>query len=118
MTASILSRLTGRRTTPPTTAQEAAGPVPAPAGVEVTGRGSDIGTGGMVTKLDAASIATGSGIPVVLTSAANVEPALAGAEVGTWFAATGRRNGPCSVAGRSTSRAGCRGAATPRSWST
>ena len=61
------------------------------AGVEVTGRGSDIGTGGMVTKLDAASIATGSGIPVVLTSAANVEPALAGEEVGTWFAATGRR---------------------------
>ncbi|WP_127131645.1 glutamate 5-kinase [Georgenia sp. SYP-B2076] len=61
------------------------------AGVEVTGRGSDIGTGGMVTKLDAASIATGSGIPVVLTSAGNVEPALAGEEVGTWFAVTGRR---------------------------
>jgi len=61
------------------------------AGIEVTGRGSDIGTGGMVTKLDAASIATGSGIPVVLTSAGNIEPALAGEEVGTWFAATGRR---------------------------
>ncbi|MFH5823889.1 glutamate 5-kinase [Georgenia sp. AZ-5] len=61
------------------------------AGVEVTGRGSDIGTGGMVTKLDAASIATQSGIPVVLTSAENVEPALAGKEVGTWFAATGKR---------------------------
>ena len=61
------------------------------AGVEVTGRGSDIGTGGMVTKLDAASIASGAGIPVVLTSAANIAPALAGEEVGTWFAATGRR---------------------------
>nr|WP_226921381.1 glutamate 5-kinase [Georgenia subflava] len=61
------------------------------AGVEVTGRGTAIGTGGMVTKLDAASIATGSGIPVVLTSAANVKPALAGVEVGTWFAATGHR---------------------------
>ncbi|MHB1065411.1 MAG: glutamate 5-kinase [Georgenia sp.] len=61
------------------------------AGVEVTGRGSEIGTGGMVTKLDAASMATQSGIPVVLTSAANVVPALAGEDVGTWFAATGRR---------------------------
>jgi len=45
MTASILSRLTGRRTTPPTTAQEAAGPVPAPAGVEVTGRHLAVGDG-------------------------------------------------------------------------
>ncbi|MFC7405510.1 glutamate 5-kinase [Georgenia alba] len=61
------------------------------ADVEVTGRGSDIGTGGMVTKLDAASIATGSGIPVLLTSAPNAARALAGEEVGTWFAATGRR---------------------------
>ncbi|GAA4430166.1 glutamate 5-kinase [Georgenia halophila] len=61
------------------------------AAVEVTGRGSDIGTGGMVTKLDAASIATGSGIPVVLTSAPNASRALAGDDVGTWFAVTGRR---------------------------
>ncbi|UNX53819.1 glutamate 5-kinase [Georgenia sp. TF02-10] len=61
------------------------------AGVEVTARGSDIGTGGMVTKLDAASIATGAGIPVVLTSAALARPALEGEDVGTWFAATGKR---------------------------
>jgi glutamate 5-kinase len=59
--------------------------------VQVSGRGSAVGTGGMVTKLDAAAIATGSGIPVMLTSAANVEPALAGEAVGTWFTATGRR---------------------------
>ncbi|MCV2393963.1 glutamate 5-kinase [Actinotalea sp. M2MS4P-6] len=59
--------------------------------VEIGGSGSDVGTGGMVTKLDAASIATGSGIPVLLTSAANVGAALAGEQVGTWFAATGSR---------------------------
>ena len=60
-------------------------------GIEVTGRGSAIGTGGMVTKLESMAIATGSGIPVVLTSAAQAEAALAGQDVGTWFAATGRR---------------------------
>ncbi|BDZ43124.1 glutamate 5-kinase [Paraoerskovia sediminicola] len=60
-------------------------------GIEVTGRGSAVGTGGMTTKLEAASIATTSGIPVVLTKAQNVTVALAGEEVGTWFAATGKR---------------------------
>jgi glutamate 5-kinase len=60
-------------------------------GVEVTSRGSAVGTGGMVTKLDSVAIATASGIPVVLTSAAQAADALAGREVGTWFAATGRR---------------------------
>src|SRR5690606_25699792 len=60
-------------------------------GIEVTGRGTTIGTGGMVTKLEAASIATNAGVPVVLTSADNVAPALAGEPVGTWFAATGNR---------------------------
>lgn len=59
--------------------------------VVVTGRGSAVGTGGMVTKLSAAAIATGSGIPVVLTSAAQAEEALTGQAVGTFFAATGRR---------------------------
>lgn len=60
-------------------------------GVQISARGSDIGTGGMVTKLDAAAIATGSGIPVMLTSAANAAAALAGDEVGTWFTVTGTR---------------------------
>jgi glutamate 5-kinase len=59
--------------------------------VEVTARGSSVGTGGMVTKLDAVAIATGSGIPVVLTSTPLAADALAGREVGTWFSATGRR---------------------------
>ncbi len=60
-------------------------------GVDVSARGSRVGTGGMVTKLESVAIATASGIPVVLTSAAQVAPALAGEDVGTWFAATGRR---------------------------
>jgi len=63
-------------------------------GIDVSSRGSRVGTGGMVTKLDAAAISTGSGIPVVLTSAANASRALAGEEVGTYFHATGRRRSP------------------------
>jgi glutamate 5-kinase len=53
--------------------------------------GSGVGTGGMRTKLDAARIATGAGIPVVLTAAEHVEAALAGEQVGTLFHPTGRR---------------------------
>ena len=59
--------------------------------VEVTPRGSAVGTGGMITKLDSVRIATGSGVPVVLTSAAHARAALAGDDVGTFFAVTGRR---------------------------
>jgi glutamate 5-kinase len=56
------------------------------AGITVgkTGR-AGLGTGGMATKLDAARIATHSGVPVVLTSAARAGAALAGEEVGTLF---------------------------------
>lgn len=50
-----------------------------------------VGTGGMVTKLEAAATATSSSIPTLLTSAERVGDALAGADVGTWFAPTGRR---------------------------
>ncbi len=60
-------------------------------GIDVTAKGSGVGTGGMVTKLESVAIATASGIPVVLTSADQVAGALAGEDVGTWFAATGRR---------------------------
>ena len=60
-------------------------------GLDVGGRGSAVGTGGMVTKLASAEIATGAGIPVVLTSAGSAAAALAGEPVGTFFAATGRR---------------------------
>ena len=50
-----------------------------------------IGTGGMQTKVEAARIATGAGIPVVLTSARSAADALAGEPVGTVFHPTGRR---------------------------
>jgi glutamate 5-kinase len=50
-----------------------------------------VGTGGMRTKLEAARIAMGAGIPVVLTSADRAADALAGVAVGTLFHATGRR---------------------------
>ncbi len=44
-----------------------------------------LGTGGMVTKVEAARIATGFGIPVVLTAAPLAAAALAGDDVGTYF---------------------------------
>ncbi|MCW2843058.1 MAG: glutamate 5-kinase, partial [Nocardioides sp.] len=50
-----------------------------------------VGTGGMATKVEAARIATGAGIPVVLTAAHQAAAALAGEPVGTLFHATGRR---------------------------
>jgi glutamate 5-kinase len=50
-----------------------------------------VGTGGMRTKLDAARIATGAGIAVVLTSADRAGQALAAEPVGTWFHAATRR---------------------------
>jgi glutamate 5-kinase len=50
-----------------------------------------VGTGGMTTKVEAAAIATSSGIPVVLTSAALADAALAGEPVGTLFHPTGKR---------------------------
>jgi glutamate 5-kinase len=53
--------------------------------------GAGVGTGGMLTKLDAARIATGAGIPAVLTAAAQAGAALAGEPVGTMFHATGKR---------------------------
>ncbi|WP_327283395.1 MULTISPECIES: glutamate 5-kinase [unclassified Streptomyces] len=51
-----------------------------------------VGTGGMVTKVEAARIAAAAGIPVVLTSASQAADALAGRATGTHFHATGRRS--------------------------
>lgn len=71
--------------------------------VAIGGSGrSGVGTGGMVTKVEAARIATGFGIPVVLTAAPLAAPALAGEAVGTFFHA--RRQRP---------RRGCSGSRTP-----
>ena len=50
-----------------------------------------VGTGGMATKVEAASIAAGSGIHALVTSTANAAAALAGEDVGTWFAINGNR---------------------------
>jgi glutamate 5-kinase len=62
------------------------------AGIEIGSTGSaGVGLGGMVTKVDAAGLATAAGIPTLLTSAVNVGAALAGEDVGTWFESHGRR---------------------------
>jgi len=50
-----------------------------------------VGTGGMHTKVEAARIATGAGIPVVLTAAERAGEALDGDAVGTLFRPTGKR---------------------------
>ncbi|KAA8818400.1 glutamate 5-kinase [Bifidobacterium vespertilionis] len=59
--------------------------------VTVTGPTSGVGTGGMVTKLEAARVAAVSGIPTVLTCASNAGPALMGDPVGTVFAPVKQR---------------------------
>jgi len=62
------------------------------AGIDITRRGSAVGTGGMVTKLEAASIASGNGIAVVLAAAADARAAMLGEDVGTVFVARGKRS--------------------------
>ena len=60
--------------------------------VEIGAAGAaGVGTGGMVTKLEAARIATQAAIPVVLTSAEHAAAALAGEDTGTYFHADGKR---------------------------
>ena len=55
--------------------------------VKIGGSSSTVGTGGAETKVSAAKLANASGIPVLLTSTANVSVALEGQDVGTWFEA-------------------------------
>ncbi|CCH80078.1 Glutamate 5-kinase [Nostocoides japonicum T1-X7] len=59
--------------------------------IEIGGTGSAVGSGGMLTKVEAASIAGAAGIPTLLTSAEQVVPGLAGADVGTVFAPSATR---------------------------
>jgi glutamate 5-kinase len=61
------------------------------AGVRISRGGSGLGTGGMTSKLDAARIAAGAGVPVLLAAAEQVSGALSGSPIGTAFAATARR---------------------------
>ncbi|MCI5825674.1 MAG: glutamate 5-kinase [Arcanobacterium sp.] len=51
----------------------------------ITGKGSDVGTGGMSSKVRAADIATSGGVGTLLVAAADLGRALAGEYVGTWF---------------------------------
>ena len=61
-------------------------------GVRIGSAGkAGVGTGGMATKVEAAGIAAGSGIPALVTSTAAAARALAGEDVGTWFSISGRR---------------------------
>lgn len=63
------------------------------AGVEIGSAGkAGVGTGGMVTKIEAAGIAAAAGIPVVLTSAVHAAEALSGGDTGTYFHITGKRS--------------------------
>ncbi|MEZ0381697.1 glutamate 5-kinase [Mycobacterium sp. pW045] len=57
----------------------------------VAGEGSQLGTGGMVSKLSAALLAADAGVPVLLAAAADAAAALSHAAVGTVFAARPQR---------------------------
>ena len=46
-----------------------------------------VGTGGAVTKVSAARLATQSGIPALVTGTEHVQQALTGQGPGTWFRA-------------------------------
>ncbi len=60
-------------------------------GVEIKGAGTQVGTGGMQTKVEAAAIANAAGIPTLLTSTDRVAEALRGKDVGTVFLPGARR---------------------------
>lgn len=55
------------------------------------GRGSHLGTGGMVSKLSSALLAADAGVPVLLAAASDAAAALDGASVGTVFAPRSER---------------------------
>lgn len=60
--------------------------------LEIGGAGSSgVGSGGMITKIEAARIATGAGIPMLLTTLSDVGDALAGDDLGTYFHASSDR---------------------------
>lgn len=63
-------------------------------GIEITASTSDVSTGGMASKLSAAMMATGAGIPVLLASATDAGPALAGGASSTMVPAVGTAFAP------------------------
>lgn len=56
-----------------------------------TAGAAGVGTGGMITKVQAASMSASAGIPALVTSTDNAAKALAGEDVGTWFEARNTR---------------------------
>ena len=60
------------------------------ADVTVSSKGSHVGSGGMITKVDAAAVASSEGIPVLLAHSAHIADALGG-QSGTLFHASGDR---------------------------
>ena len=80
---------------PPTQGAQRIVEISEPAELESLSIGSTgaagVGTGGMATKVQAASIAAGFGTPALITSAAQAGQALAGENVGTWFSMHGVR---------------------------
>lgn len=63
------------------------------AGVQLGAAGSAYGSGGMVSKVDAARIAMASGVATVVGAAADARALLAGEDVGTFFHAAAGRTG-------------------------
>lgn len=62
------------------------------ASVDTTGASrAGVGTGGMATKIDSARIASGAGVPVIITSMDRAADALAGRTVGTFVHKRGKR---------------------------
>lgn len=61
------------------------------ADVDISVTGSAVGTGGMITKVAAATMATEEGITVLLASAGQTHEALAGEDLGTCFVPTGSK---------------------------
>jgi len=59
--------------------------------LDIGGTGSSVGSGGMLTKVEAATIANAAGITTVLTSASRIQAALGGEDVGTVFVPSGSR---------------------------
>ncbi len=57
----------------------------------VIGSVGKVGSGGMITKIEAARIASGAGIPAVLAHADDAAVAVAGGPVGTYFRPRGKR---------------------------
>ena len=62
------------------------------ADIKLGGAGTGVGSGGMVTKIDAARIATSAGTAMLLTNANDLPKALAGEDFGTYFHAKSSKN--------------------------